>query len=151
MRRLVVLLVVLALAGLTVLPSEAAAKPKKKPDYKGTWTYTLYPDPSEDVLNLRGDGCQGVSPKGKESRSFTVPAAGKLTVALKSPDPTGRGVTDWDLWLIDKDDVTIAASHGPTSDELATAPFKKKTTFNIVVCNVTGSTDATLTWVFKYS
>lgn len=149
LRRVVVLLVVLALAGVGVLPSDAAVK--KKPPYKGSYTLTLYPDPTEEVLSLRGEGCQNVLPFGVDRRPFTVPGAGKLTITLVSPDPTGKGLTDWDFTLMAPDGTAAMAGNGGSSNELATATFKKKGTYELQVCNLLGSTTGTVSWVFKYA
>lgn len=150
LRRLIAVIAVLAVASIGVLPSQAAAK-KKKPDLKGGYTLTLYPDPSEEVLTMRGEGCQNVLPIGVDKRKLSVPAAGKLTVTLSSPDPTGKGVTDWDLYLIDADGVGIDASHGGSSEEQTMTKFKKKATFEVQVCNLVGNTKGTVSWVFQYA
>jgi hypothetical protein len=124
----------------------------KHPDWKGSYSLTLYPDPSEDVYGeLSKEGCNGVLPTGKDVRTFTVPAAGKLTLSLVSPDPTNKGVTDWDLWAMDSSRTAIEASHGATSNEQIIHTFKKKTTFSTEVCNINGTTNATVSWVFKYA
>jgi hypothetical protein len=160
-RRPVALVALAAVALLGVAPSEAAAPKKKKPDWKGSYELTLYPDPTESVLPLLADGCNGVLATGHDKRQFTVPAAGKLTVNLVSPDPTGRGVTDWDMYLMASEGSTAGAVTGPpdtiaygagsTSNEQAIATFKKKTTFSLQVCNLVGNTKGKVSWVFKYA
>jgi hypothetical protein len=151
MRRcLIALLALLAVASIGVAPSDAAVK-KKHPDWKGSFSVTLYPDPTEDVLGLNG-GCNGVSPKGKDVRPFTVPAAGTLTLHLVSPDPTNKGVTDWDIYLKAADDTYAGTGgDGGSSDEVLSGKFKKKETFQLQVCNLLGTPTATVSWVFKYA
>ena len=152
LRRITVLITVLAVAAIGLMPSYAAVKKAKHPGWKGSYTLTLYPDPTTEVYGqLSKEGCLGLSPKGKDIRSFTVPAAGKLTMSLISPDPTNKGLTDWDLWLITASGTTVDASHGSTSNEQVIHTFKSKTTFNVQVCNLIGTTSGTVSWVFKYA
>lgn len=149
-RRILIVITALAVTAVGVVPSQAAAK-KKKPDFKGSYSVTLYPDPTEDVLGLNG-GCNGKSPMGTDKRPFTVPGAGKLMINLVSPDPTGKGVTDWDLYLKNSDDVYVGdGGNGGGSNEILTATFKKKETFELQICNLLGSPSGTVSWVFKYA
>lgn len=147
-RRTILVSTLLGLALGSTLPAEAAAK--KKPDWKGSYSVTLYPDPTEDVLGLNG-GCNGLSPQGTDKRPFVVPAAGKLTLHLVSPDPTGKGLTDWDIYLKAADGTYVGdGGNGGSSDEVLQATLKKKQSFELQVCNLGGTTSATVSWVFKY-
>jgi hypothetical protein len=150
-RRLTLLIALIAVAVSGVVPSQAAVK-KKHPDYKGSYDVTLTPDPTQDVMGAAKPGCNGLTGKGTDKHPFTVPAAGKLTVHLVSPDPTNKGATDWALWLIDKDGVEIDHSDGAGSDEQTSdTVFRKKQSFEIQVCNIAGQQQGHVTFVFKYA
>ncbi|MCW2545104.1 MAG: hypothetical protein JWM40_2656 [Frankiales bacterium] len=151
-RRLTALLALALATGLAVAPADAAVKKKPKPkDIKGSYTLNLMPDPTGEVTGNVKDGCSGLLASGRDNHPFTVPAAGKLYVHLVSVDPTGHGVTDWDLWLVHSDGHFIDQSHDATSDEETTTIFKKKTPITIQVCNLLGQQAATVTYVFKYA
>lgn len=150
MRRPLALLAVAAIAvGST--PAHAATK-KKKPDWKGSYTVTVNPDPTLEVLGLRGDGCQNILPNGVDKRPFTVPAAGKLTITLDGQDLSqGHGLSDWDFFLMAPDGTAEISGDGTSSNEQGTATFKKKGTYELQACNMTGGPSATISWVFKYA
>ena len=145
-RRTVLATALLATAAMGTVPSHAA--PTKKP-ITGSYSVTLMPDPSNDVTNAAGkDGCTGASPQGRNSHPFTVPGAGTLKVVLDSPDPTGKGVTDWDLYVLDSDGTIVDKGDGATSHEETLDKLKKKTSLTFVVCNGAGSPNATITYTF---
>lgn len=142
-------LLCLAAAGLAVAagaaaPATAAAK------FAGSYTVTLQPDPLINVLSLAGlKKCQSVRPDAVDLHKLTVPAAGKLKVVLDSPDPTGRGVTDWDLYVLDASDEIIGKGTGATSHEEVTVTFKGKAAITLAVCNLIGSDKGTVTYSLK--
>jgi hypothetical protein len=152
LRRLTLVITALAVAVVGIAPSHAAAPKKKKPNITGHYDVKLTPDPTQDVMTNVKDGCNGLTGKGTDNHPFTVPAAGKLTVSLVSPDPTNKGVTDWALWLMDKDGVAIAHSDSAGSNEQTPdVVFKKKQSFVIQVCNIAGQQDGHVSFVFKYA
>ena len=150
-RRITLLITILALAIVGIAPSQAAAPKKKPKSISGQYDVKLLPDPTQDVMTNVKDGCNGLTGKGTDNHPFTVPAKGTLTVHLVSPDPTNKGVTDWALWLMDKDGVAIDSSDSNGSDEQTTTDFKKKTSFVIQTCNIAGQQDGHISWVFKYA
>lgn len=152
-RLLLALAVVTASASVLSLPSQAAVKNKPKP-IKGTYTVSLLPDPSYEALATAGRaGCAGLSPKGKDSRPFAVPAAGSLAVSLVSADPTGGAAPvgfDWDLYLVDAGGEVVAESSSPAASEQVTVGFKHKQAVSMVVCNNTGEPSGTVSYTFTY-
>lgn len=149
-RRCIVALTALAVAGVGVVPSHAAT-PKKKPNLTGKYDVMLPPDPSQDVMTNVKAGCNGVTGKSTDNHPFTVPGKGTLTVTLTSPDPSGKGATDWALWLMDSDGIAIDHSDATGSNEQTTTPFRKKQTFVIQTCNIAGLQDGHISFVFKYA
>lgn len=147
-RRLTLLITMFAVALVGVMPSHAAVQKKKS--IRGHYDVSLSPDPTQDVLGLVKDGCNGLAGKGTDSHAFTVPAAGTLMVHLVSPDPTGKGATDWALWLMDTDGTAIDSSDGTGSDEHTTTVFRKKQSFVIQTCNIAGQQDGHISWTFKF-
>jgi hypothetical protein len=150
--RLTTCVSVLAVAALTLAPAHAAPKKKPKPIDK-TYTLNLPPDPTGETGGLPTfpDGCSGVNPASQDKRPFTVPAKGSLKVVLDSPDPTGHGLTDWDLYLLDRDGSVLDSSHGGTSHEETLDKFKRKNPVTIEVCNLAGQPSATVHYVFTYA
>ena len=150
-RRLVTCASLAAVAALGIAPAHAATK-KPKPIDK-TYSLTLTPDPTGETGGLPGlpDGCTGVNPAGQDKHPFTVPAKGTLKVVLDSPDPTGHGATDWDLYILDSDGSVLDSSHGPTSHEETFDKFKKKNPLTFEVCNLAGQPTATVHYTFTYT
>lgn len=142
-------LALLAIAAIAVGSTPAHAAPKKSKTITGHYDVSLLPDPTQDVTGVVKTGCSGLTGKGTDKHTFTVPGAGILTVHLVSPDPTGKGVTDWGLYLVDNDGAVIDHSDGAGSDEQTTTPFSKKQTFLIETCNINGQQDGHITWIFK--
>ena len=147
-RRLTVAVTALAVAGLAGLPAHAATKPKA---FSGSYSVSLLPDPTTNVTNTAGKlGCTGLLAQGKDLHPLTVPGAGKLTVDLVSPDPTNKGVTDWDLHVVDAASGEIVEeSVSATSTEEIQHKFTKSQKLVIQVCNLAGGPTGTVTYKFK--
>lgn len=141
-------IVALCLVGLAVAaatPAQAKAAP-----FHGSYSVTLLPDPTTDVSNSGGKpGCTGSSPKGTDHHPLSIPAKGKLTVDLVSTDPTGKGVTDWDVYIETAGGDILASGNGPTSSEEAVYKFPKGQAIQIVACNLAGQPSGTITYVYK--
>lgn len=161
MRRILILLTVIALGALGGMPSEAATKRKPAP-IKKSYTLKLTPDPTGNATGAvpGSKGCSNLNPTGKstDKRNFIVPAAGKLTIKLNSPDPlhaVPRKLligTDWDLWLMDTKGAEIASAHTQYSQEsINNLVFKKRTVVNIQVCNLAGQEDGKVDILFVYA
>jgi hypothetical protein len=148
-RALISGLVGLVAVGIAV-PSEAAPKKKPKP-IKGSYALTLLPDPSGQSAAVLGGGCTGVIPMGQDKHEFTVPARGTLQVVVDSPDPTGAGVTDWDLYLLGADGSVLSQGTSQFSHEEAAAKFKKKEKVTFWVCNLIGQPSGTVSYTFTYA
>jgi hypothetical protein len=145
-RRLALTATTLMVAALAVAPAHAGA-PKT---VKGTYKVSLVPDPTLEATGQVGDGCQAVNPASVDNHPFKVPGAGTLHVVLDSPDPTGSGNADWDLWILDSDGTTVLdGSHGASAHEETTDKFKKGQQVTISVCNLLGGSDGTVTYEFK--
>ncbi|MBK5305486.1 MAG: hypothetical protein JJD92_02225 [Frankiaceae bacterium] len=138
-RRLALLVVPLAVAGLAAAPAHAGGK-----IVKGSYDVTLLPDPSLQASEV----CEAVNPSAVDNHAFKVPGPGTLAVVLDSPDPTGTGSTDWDLYLLDADGSVNSSSDGGTSHEEATAKYKRAATVTIQVCNLNGAPEGTVSYVF---
>ena len=137
-RRVALLVSTLAVAGLAAAPAHASGV------VKGSYDVTLMPDPTLEV----GAACEAVNPSAVDNHQLKVPGAGTLSVVLDSPDPTGTGSTDWDLYVLDADGSVNSASDGGSSHEEAATKFKKAATVTIQVCNLGGAPDGTVTYVF---
>jgi hypothetical protein len=137
-RRLTLLVSALAVAGLAAAPAHAGGA------IKGSYDVTLTPDPSLEVSEV----CEAVIPSAVDNHHFKVPGPGTLTVVLDSPDPTGTGSTDWDLYILDADGAVNSAADGGTSHEEAAAKFKKAAAVTIQVCNLAGAPNGTVSYVF---
>ena len=145
MRRLLTgAVALLAVAGVAVVPAQAAAK--KKP-ITGSYTVTLVPDPSANVGTV---GCAGALPAGEDRHPFTIPAKGTLKLHLSSQDPTGQAF-DWDLALLDEGAEVLASSTGATAEEEILMKFKKKERVLFQACNLAGLPTATITYTFTYA
>lgn len=139
------LMAVAVLTALFALPAQAApAKPH------GSYPLHLNPDPTMEVVGQTGVvGCLGLIAASIDHHPLVLPTKGKLTVDLVSPDPTNHGVTDWDLYVEDMTGEVIDGSHSTSSKEQTRTAFKKGQKVQIVVCNVLGMPDATVTYSFK--
>ena len=139
-------LALLAAAG-GMLPAQAAGKVKPM---HGSYTVSLTPDPSPNATNTAGkEGCSGVNPSSVDKHPLTLSGKGLLKVTLDSPDPTGHGVTDWDLYVEDASGTIIDGSHGGTSHEETATKFKAGQALTIVVCNLAGQPSGTVTYDFR--
>ena len=146
-RRLALTALPLLAVAMTVAPAHAA-KPKV---VKGSYDVTKPPNPTLEATAEVGDGCDSSPiPTGTDDHAFKVPAAGTLEVKLESKDPTGADVADWDLYLLDAERNVINSSHGATAQEQTIDKFKKAEPVIIQVCNLAGSPDATVSYVFTY-
>ncbi len=122
-------------------PALAAPKPTPKPITK-TYTASATPDPTP----VAGDPCQPVTPAGRFTEPFKVPAAGTLAITIKM---TG----DWALALRSKSGSTLASSDGgmPMDAESIQTKFKKPTEVLIDACNFAGAPTAEVTYTFTYA
>jgi hypothetical protein len=138
-------LALLAVGG-GVLPAQAGTA---KPTH-GSYSVTLLPDPTPNATNTAGKpGCSGVSPAAIDKHALTVPRKGTLKVVLDSPDPTGQGKTDWDLYVETPAGEIIDGSHGGTSHEETATKFKSGQPVQIVVCNLAGEPTGNVTYDFS--
>src|SRR3954471_23939691 len=138
-RRLALLVLPLAVAGLAAAPAHAGGKV-----VKGSYAVTLTPDPTLEASTA----CEAVLPSAVDNHPVTLPGPGTLAVVLDSPDPTGTGSTDWDLEILDADGSVNTGSEGGTSHEEASAKYKKGQQVTIQVCNLAGSPNGTVSYVF---
>jgi hypothetical protein len=147
-RRLALTTVPLVGLALAIAPAHAAGTPKP---INGSYEVDLPPNPTLEATGQTGDGCDtSPIPSGTDDHAFKVPAAGTLDVRLDSPDPTGTGNADWDLYILDADRNVINGSHGATSQEQTIDKFKKAEPVLIQVCNLIGGTKATVKYTFTY-
>jgi hypothetical protein len=141
-RRLVPLAIVAVVAVGAFAPAQAGVK-----KFAGSYAVNLMPDPTPNAFHEAGNGnCFNVNPGAVDRRELKVPGKGKLTIVLDSPDPTGNGVTDWDLYVTDKAGDSLAEGNGATSHEEVVIKFKKAETINVAVCNLAGSPEGTVTY-----
>ena len=146
-RRLALTALPVVAIALAVVPAHAAA-PKQ---IKGSYDVTKPPNPTLEATGQASDGCDSSPiPSGTDDHAFKVPAAGTLQVVLDSPDPTGTGNTDWDLYVLDADREVIDSSHGGSSHEETVSKFKKGAPVTIQVCNLAGSPEAKVSYTFTY-
>lgn len=149
-RPLTAVVALLTLAAVAAVPAQAATKPKPKP-IKGSYELTLLPDVTGELAGLVGEGCVGVLPPGQDKHPFTVPARGTLRVVLDSEDPTGFGLTDWDIYLLDADGSILSAGASGISHEEVAAKFKRKSKVTFWVCNLIGLPFGTVSYTFTYA
>jgi hypothetical protein len=136
-RRLALLVLPLAVAGLAAAPAQAGGKV-----LKGSYAVTLLPDPSLEVA----DACTGVSPAATDSHQLTIPSAGVLSVVLDAPDPAGAG--DWDLCVLDADGTVASMSSGDSAHEETSVKYKKGQQVTIQACNLAGAPNGTVSYTF---
>lgn len=134
----------LVVAGLGAAPASAVGAKT----IKGSYKVTLTPDPTAEATGLASDGCSAINPAAIDNHAFTVPGAGTLAVVLDAPDPAGSPASDWDLYLLDPDGSINSSSAGSTSHEEAASKFKKGQKLTIQVCNLAGSPNGTVSYVF---
>lgn len=151
-RRPLVAVALITAAAVTALPAGAATKPKPKP-FKGSYDVTLYPDPTPDVIGqVKAAPVCGTLPQSMDRHKVTVPGAGKLTVHLTSADPAPPAeplMFDWDLYLLDSDGGVIDSSHSEFATEETITKFKKRTAVTILVCNLTGEPDGSVSYSYR--
>ena len=145
-RTIVPLAAVAVLTAGAFLPASAAA-----PKLAGSYKLTLQPDPTIQVLTEAGmANCTSTRKESSDRRTFTVPAAGRFKVNLDAPDPLGRSTGfDWDMYLLDDKGTVLGDGVTAGPKEEVTITLKRKTAVTIAVCNITGQTDGTVTYVFK--
>jgi len=153
-RRPVVALALLAAVAVSAVPAHAA-KAKPKP-IRASYDLTLYPDVYPDVYGqIPGkEPVCGVLPQSMDKRAFKAPAAGKLVVDLKSPDPTPAASplhADWDLYVLDSSGAVVDSSHTEFASEQTATKLKRRTALTILVCNVTGETSGHVSYTFTYA
>ncbi len=160
-RRQIAALTVATLALAAVSATGAVAKttkkaPPKLKSIKGSYAVQLVPDPTIDAeLQVPGSTphtCQGVDAGGKsvDIHPLSLPGSGTLHVVLDSPDPTGKGKTDWDLAILNSAGSEIDASNGETSHEETYTSGLKKGKVSIEVCNLIGEPNANVSWSYTY-
>lgn len=160
-RRQVAALTVVTLAVAAISATGAAAKttkkaPPKLKTIKGSYSLQLVPDPTIDaeiqVPGATSHTCQGVDAGGKSAdvHPLSLPGSGTLHVVLDSPDPTGKGKTDWDLAILNAAGKEIDASNGATSHEETFTPNLKKGKTSIEVCNLIGGPNGNVSWSYTY-
>jgi hypothetical protein len=139
---------VAAAASLLVLAAGAYAPALAAPKaFSGTYTVSLLPDPSPNAFHTAGKGnCFNINPAAVDKHALSVPRAGKLDVVLDSPDPTGSGKTDWDLFVTDSAGETIGEGSGGTSHEETSITFKSAAGITVIVCNLAGQPSGTVTY-----
>jgi hypothetical protein len=141
LRRIVPLAAVAVVAVGAYMPAQAA------PKFAGSYSVSLLPDPTPNAFHAAGNGnCFNLNPAAVDRRALKVPGKGKLSIVLDSPDPTGTGNTDWDLYVTDKDGESLGEGNGATSHEEVVIKFKKAETINVAVCNLAGAPDGTVTY-----
>lgn len=152
-RRQIAALTVVTVAVAAVSATGASATTKKKAPpklktMKGSYSVTLLPDPSPNAPGR--DSCGVVNPKSMDVHPLTLPGTGTLRVVLDSPDPTGQGVTDWDLVILDSHNTEYDSSTGGTSHEETYDPGMKKGKVSIEVCNLAGGPSGTVNYTYTY-
>jgi len=133
-----------AAAGITpALASPAKHKPKP---LKGTWSYTdATPDPTVDASSNTGNHCHGQlpsAPSDVNAHPLKAVAPGTLTVL-------GNVVGDWAMEVRDaKGNVVAGDDANPPAQEGVVVRIKKGT-YQVVLCNLSGSPTATAKYAFK--
>lgn len=136
-----------AVAVVGVLAAGAYAPAQAAPKFTGSYSVRLMPDPTPNAFVEAGmRNCKNVNPQAVDKHALALPRAGRLNVVLDSPDPTGAGVTDWDLYVLDKDGEDIGDSHGGTSHEEVDVKLKTKQSVTVVVCNLAGQPQGKVTY-----
>ena len=97
---------------------------------------------------------RGLSSASEHRKAFKIPAAGALSVVLDSPNPLPKGYVlgpDWDLHILDADGSELDESTSEGAHEETTDKFKKPQAVTILVCNITGGTEAKVSYTFTYA
>jgi hypothetical protein len=132
-----------AVATGSMTPALAASKGRHKP-ITGSYMATALPDPTGDLPAANKGKCASLTPTGRTTHAFTVPAAGTLAVQL-------HNTLDWSLDVRDGGGV-LGASDGslPTSKESVELVFRKKDAVLIGACNLTGEPSVLVTYTFTF-
>jgi hypothetical protein len=154
-RRQIAALTVVTLAVAAVSATGAAAKTTKKAPPKiktmrGSYSVTLVPDPTTETATVTHKVCSALDPKSVDLHPLTLPGTGTLHVVLDSPDPTGKGKTDWDLVILGASGSEYDASDGATSHEETFDPNMKKGKISIEVCNLVGQPTGNVSYTYTY-
>jgi hypothetical protein len=145
LRRIVPLVAVAVLAAGAFMPAQAA--PKK---FAGSYSVTLLPDPTPNAFHAAGMGnCFNVNPAAVDRHDLNVPAKGRVSIVLDSPDPTGTGNTDWDMYVTDKSGESLGEGTGGTSHEEVSFKLKTAQTITVAVCNLAGQPSGTVTYALS--
>ncbi|HVE99313.1 MAG TPA: hypothetical protein VNA12_09050 [Mycobacteriales bacterium] len=123
----------------------AAAAPAKP--FEGSYNLTLQPDPVSYAFmtGLATEECITLNPHASDRRAIKVPGAGRLQIFLDVPDPTGRGVSHWDLYAREGGKV-LARSTAVGSHKKLGIGLKSKKSITIVVCNRLGAIEGKVTY-----
>lgn len=143
------------LAAVAVGSSTPSLAAKRKPaPIKGTYSVTLPPDPTANVLTTAGQaGNCGLNPAAQNKHAFTVPAAGvlKLTIDAQDPKPGTPYVFDWDIYLLDAAGDNLADGNSSEAHEEIAQKFKKGQQVTFLACNLNGVPNATVGFTFTYA
>ena len=151
MRTTSLALVAALVVGVAASPASAKPKKHKKPITKTYTAMAPLPDPSNQTMQFYSVCAQNV-PQSFDLKEFTAPAPGKLKVEM-------TGFTgDWDLLLMDSEDLEVASSGGseiapaqPASESMTFKIKKSKKKYSIVACNYAGGASATVKYTFTYT
>ncbi|MDP9182988.1 MAG: hypothetical protein M3P04_09470 [Actinomycetota bacterium] len=157
-RRGLTALLVPLVAAVGLVPAHAAP-PKKA--ITGSYAVSRMPDPTAYA---------GASPVSRacgalqmhllrwdwfsDRRSFVVPAAGTLTVTLRTRLPAGVGEFDglgWDLVIVGSDRKVRTGSAGRGGAVRTVTRFRARERIVIDACNKSGLPDVTVSYVFRYA
>ncbi len=153
-RRLVLGTALVAVVGLSGLPSQAAPRSKPKP-IKSTYTVNLTPDPTANVFTAAGQAklCGVGVPGSQHRQAFKVPAAGtvKLVLDAEDPRPGTPYVFDWDMYLLDTRDNALGEGTSSEAHEEIVTTFKKAQSVVFLTCNLNGQPKGTISYTFTYT
>ncbi len=144
----------LALAAIVAIGSLAlaeAAKKKKKPPIKKT--YSLQLAPLADATETVGcDSAARTEAVNMDTETIKVTGAGVLTVKVSGFNG------DWDASLLNSSGAFVASAAGTSTPNTSTTPgedvlkykSKKAQTLNLRVCNFLGTPTASVTYTYVY-
>jgi hypothetical protein len=139
MRRTLVGTAAVALIAVSFGATAQAAPPKK---FSKTVSFTdASPDPTGNAGSGNQDHCSGQLPR-EEPISLKIPGPGTLDVTL------GGFQGDWALQLLEGDEIIAGDDVNPPGYESASVRFKKATTVKILPCNLEGTPQGTVTYVY---